>query len=86
MQVKQDGFFPADLVFLASTNPDGVCYIEVFPHFIFIFQSFLIFTIIKIQKLPDANHLELLNCLIYAVTGYELIFCHRLQILTEKQI
>ncbi|XP_064936978.1 phospholipid-transporting ATPase 3-like isoform X2 [Musa acuminata AAA Group] len=28
VRVKQDGFFPADLVFLASTNPDGVCYIE----------------------------------------------------------
>ncbi|KAG5629726.1 hypothetical protein H5410_001443 [Solanum commersonii] len=27
-QVKQDEFFPADLIFLASTNPDGVCYIE----------------------------------------------------------
>ncbi|XP_054809122.1 phospholipid-transporting ATPase 3-like isoform X3 [Prosopis cineraria] len=27
-QVKQDGFFPADLLFLASTNADGVCYIE----------------------------------------------------------
>lgn len=29
LQVKQDGFFPADLLFLASTNADGVCYIEV---------------------------------------------------------
>lgn len=28
VKVKQDAFFPADLVFLASTNPDGVCYIE----------------------------------------------------------
>ncbi|RDX83241.1 Phospholipid-transporting ATPase 3, partial [Mucuna pruriens] len=26
--VKQDGFFPADVLFLASTNADGVCYIE----------------------------------------------------------
>ncbi|XP_062111744.1 phospholipid-transporting ATPase 3 isoform X2 [Humulus lupulus] len=26
--IKQDGYFPADLLFLASTNPDGVCYIE----------------------------------------------------------
>ncbi|RZB99427.1 Phospholipid-transporting ATPase 3 isoform B [Glycine soja] len=26
--VKQDAFFPADLLFLASTNADGVCYIE----------------------------------------------------------
>ncbi|KAH8499966.1 hypothetical protein H0E87_015272, partial [Populus deltoides] len=26
--VKQDGFFPADLLFLASTNADGVCYVE----------------------------------------------------------
>ncbi|KAL6570138.1 Phospholipid-transporting ATPase 3 [Orobanche minor] len=26
--VNQDGFFPADLIFLASTNPDGVCYVE----------------------------------------------------------
>lgn len=28
IRVKQDGYFPADLLFLASTNPDGVCYIE----------------------------------------------------------
>ncbi|KAB5537560.1 hypothetical protein DKX38_015093 [Salix brachista] len=26
--VKKDAFFPADLLFLASTNADGVCYIE----------------------------------------------------------
>ena len=30
LQVKHDGFFPADLLFLASTNADGVCYIEVY--------------------------------------------------------
>ncbi|KAL6974468.1 Phospholipid-transporting ATPase 3, partial [Sarracenia purpurea var. burkii] len=28
VRVKQDGFFPADLLFLASTNADGVCYVE----------------------------------------------------------
>ncbi|AQK65517.1 Phospholipid-transporting ATPase 3 [Zea mays] len=28
LQIKQDGYFPADLLFLSSTNPDGVCYIE----------------------------------------------------------
>ncbi|KAK6133704.1 hypothetical protein DH2020_032614 [Rehmannia glutinosa] len=28
VKVKQDGFFPADILFLASTNADGVCYIE----------------------------------------------------------
>ncbi|XP_061366109.1 phospholipid-transporting ATPase 3-like [Gastrolobium bilobum] len=28
VKVRQDGFFPADLLFLASTNVDGVCYIE----------------------------------------------------------
>lgn len=28
VRVKQDGFFPADLLLLASTNPDGVSYIE----------------------------------------------------------
>ncbi|KMZ61764.1 putative Phospholipid-transporting ATPase [Zostera marina] len=28
IKVRQDGFFPADLLFLASTNPDGICYIE----------------------------------------------------------
>ncbi|OMO55008.1 hypothetical protein COLO4_36244 [Corchorus olitorius] len=27
-KVKQDGFFPADLLLLASTNADGICYIE----------------------------------------------------------
>ncbi|KAK9090578.1 hypothetical protein Sjap_023755 [Stephania japonica] len=28
VKVKQDGYFPADLLFIASSNPDGVCYIE----------------------------------------------------------
>ncbi|KAM7251637.1 hypothetical protein ACFE04_023520 [Oxalis oulophora] len=28
VKVKQDAFFPADILFLASTNQDGVCYIE----------------------------------------------------------
>jgi len=28
VRVKQDDFFPADLLFLSSTNPDGICYIE----------------------------------------------------------
>ncbi|KAL8161555.1 hypothetical protein V2J09_013044 [Rumex salicifolius] len=28
VRIKQDGFFPADILFLASTNPDGVCYVE----------------------------------------------------------
>lgn len=28
VRVKKDGFFPADLLFLASTNADGVCYTE----------------------------------------------------------
>ncbi|KAJ9563811.1 hypothetical protein OSB04_008971 [Centaurea solstitialis] len=28
IRVKQDGFFPADLLFLATTNPDGICYTE----------------------------------------------------------
>ncbi|KAJ1295754.1 hypothetical protein BS78_01G247000 [Paspalum vaginatum] len=28
VRIKQDGYFPADLLFLSSTNPDGVCYIE----------------------------------------------------------
>ncbi|KAK9114005.1 hypothetical protein Syun_020802 [Stephania yunnanensis] len=28
VRVKQDGYFPADLLFIASSNPDGVCYIE----------------------------------------------------------
>lgn len=29
LQVIQDHYFPADLLLLASTNADGVCYIEV---------------------------------------------------------
>uniref|UniRef100_A0A3Q7GDU6 P-type ATPase N-terminal domain-containing protein n=1 Tax=Solanum lycopersicum TaxID=4081 RepID=A0A3Q7GDU6_SOLLC len=42
IQVKQDEFFPADLLFLASTNPDGVCYIEVVLDLInTIFYNFL---------------------------------------------
>ncbi|KAI4383555.1 hypothetical protein MLD38_009381 [Melastoma candidum] len=28
VKVNKDGAFPADLLFIASTNPDGVCYIE----------------------------------------------------------
>ncbi|KAK3038612.1 hypothetical protein RJ639_027275 [Escallonia herrerae] len=28
VRVRQDGFFPADLLFLASSNSDGVCYTE----------------------------------------------------------
>ncbi|GFY88383.1 aminophospholipid ATPase 3 [Actinidia rufa] len=28
VRIKQDGFFPADLLFLASTNADSVCYVE----------------------------------------------------------
>ncbi|XP_019164546.1 PREDICTED: phospholipid-transporting ATPase 3-like [Ipomoea nil] len=28
VRVKQDEFFPADLLFLASTNSDGICYLE----------------------------------------------------------
>ncbi|CAN6288228.1 unnamed protein product [Urochloa humidicola] len=28
VRIKQDGYFPADVLFLSSTNPDGVCYIE----------------------------------------------------------
>lgn len=29
LQVSQDQYFPADLLLLASTNADGICYIEV---------------------------------------------------------
>ncbi|KAJ0037283.1 hypothetical protein Pint_23116 [Pistacia integerrima] len=28
VRVKKDQFFPADILFLASTNSDGICYIE----------------------------------------------------------
>lgn len=28
VKVSQDSFFPADLIFLASTNQDGICYVE----------------------------------------------------------
>jgi phospholipid-transporting ATPase len=37
-QIKQDSYFPADLLFLSSTNPDGVCYIEVINSFRLLFQ------------------------------------------------
>ncbi|KAF3533387.1 hypothetical protein DY000_02041156 [Brassica cretica] len=26
--IKKDAFFPADILFLSSTNPDGICYVE----------------------------------------------------------
>lgn len=35
LQVMKDQFFPADILFLASTNADGVCYIEV-QHFSYV--------------------------------------------------
>ncbi|CDY27294.1 BnaC04g18740D [Brassica napus] len=28
VKIKQDTFFPADILFLSSTNPDGICYVE----------------------------------------------------------
>ncbi|RIA04091.1 hypothetical protein BRARA_K01721 [Brassica rapa] len=28
VKIKQDAFFPADILFLSSTNPDGICYVE----------------------------------------------------------
>lgn len=28
MQVKDKEYFPADLVLLSGTNPEGICYIE----------------------------------------------------------
>lgn len=56
MQVKKDGFFPADLLFLSSTNPDGVCYIEVFSLFLLLFPEFLTFYHYKFKKLPDAKN------------------------------
>lgn len=28
MQVQDKEYFPADLLFLSGTNPEGVCYIE----------------------------------------------------------
>ncbi|KAL1197765.1 Phospholipid-transporting ATPase 3 [Cardamine amara subsp. amara] len=28
VKIKKDGFFPADILFLSSTNPDGICYVE----------------------------------------------------------
>lgn len=30
LQVQEDQYFPADLLFLTSPNTDGVCYVEVF--------------------------------------------------------
>jgi hypothetical protein len=54
LQVKQDGFFPADVLFLAGTNPDGVCYLEVFQIFftnIIIIISFVFVVIIVIMLL-----------------------------------
>lgn len=48
LQVKQDGFFPADLLFLASTNPDGVCYVEVLILFYLI--SSLLYQMLYLEK------------------------------------
>uniref|UniRef100_A0A0D3AA66 Phospholipid-transporting ATPase n=1 Tax=Brassica oleracea var. oleracea TaxID=109376 RepID=A0A0D3AA66_BRAOL len=28
VKIKKDAFFPADILFLSSTNPDGICYVE----------------------------------------------------------
>ncbi|KAJ0250619.1 hypothetical protein HA466_0139290 [Hirschfeldia incana] len=28
IKINKDGFFPADILFLSSTNPDGICYVE----------------------------------------------------------
>ncbi|CAN8244906.1 unnamed protein product [Cochlearia groenlandica] len=28
VKIKQDGFFPADILFMSSTNADGICYVE----------------------------------------------------------
>ncbi|XP_010548246.1 PREDICTED: phospholipid-transporting ATPase 3 isoform X2 [Tarenaya hassleriana] len=28
VRINQDAFFPADILFLSSTNPDGICYVE----------------------------------------------------------
>ncbi|WZY72553.1 hypothetical protein YC2023_004793 [Brassica napus] len=29
VKIKKDAFFPADILFLSSTNPDGICYVEL---------------------------------------------------------
>jgi phospholipid-transporting ATPase len=29
VKIKKDGFFPADILFMSSTNSDGICYVEV---------------------------------------------------------
>jgi hypothetical protein len=47
-QIKQDGYFPADLLFLSSTNPDGICYIEV--HIILYFL-FIYWLILKLKQI-----------------------------------
>ncbi|KAL0732595.1 hypothetical protein Bca4012_008804 [Brassica carinata] len=28
IKINKDGYFPADILFLSSTNPDGICYVE----------------------------------------------------------
>jgi phospholipid-transporting ATPase len=28
VKIKKDGFFPADILFMSSTNSDGICYVE----------------------------------------------------------
>jgi len=53
LQVKQDGFFPADLLFLASTNTDGVCYIEVY--YLYFFGSGSFFSMLFKQNFTSIN-------------------------------
>lgn len=41
MQINKDGFFPADILFLSSTNPDGICYVEVLVYFGYVYWLYL---------------------------------------------